>query len=61
MHIKIFLIFFAFLILLGIITVSPCQMGKSGSFLGRTYGIDGYRGKELCSVVKGKLCVLCKK
>ena len=61
MHVKIFLCITAALVLLGIITVNPCGLGESGSILGRTYGIDGSRGKELCSLTKNKLCSLCKK
>ena len=61
MHIKLFLCIIAALVLLGIITVSPCGFGESGSVLGRTYGIDGGRGKELCSLARNKLCSLCKK
>lgn len=61
MHIKIFLCVLAILILLGIITVTPCQIGDECSVLGRTYGVDGGRGRELCSIAKKKLCSLCKK
>ena len=61
MHIKIFLCIVAVLILLGIITVTPCQHGESGSLIGRMYGFDGARGKELCAIAKNKICSLCKK
>lgn len=61
MHLKIFLCIFAALILLGIITVTPCAMGQSCSFLGRSYGIDCGRAKELCSLTGEKLRMITAK
>ena len=56
MHLKIILCVTAVLILLGIITVTPCAIGQKGSLLGRSYGIDCGRANELCSLLKGRIC-----
>jgi hypothetical protein len=56
MHVKIILCVTAALILLGIITVTPCAIGQRGSILGRSYGLDCGRAKELCSIFKGHIC-----
>lgn len=61
MHLKIFLCIFVFLILLGIITVTPCAMGQKNSLLGRCYGFDQNRLKELSDKAKDKICTMCKK
>ena len=61
MHLKIFLCVTAALVLLGVITVTPCALGTGSSFLGRTYGIDNGRAKELCSISRDKLRMMCAK
>ncbi len=45
-------------LILGIITVTPCS-GKKG-FLGRCYGFDQGRCKELASKAKGAMNDMCK-
>lgn len=45
-------------LILGIITVTPCA-GKKG-FLGRCYGIDRGRCKELADKAKGAMNGMCK-
>ena len=53
------LLMIAFLaLILGIITVTPCA-GKQG-FLGRCYGIDRGRCKELADKAKGAMNGMCK-
>lgn len=61
MHLKIFFTLFAVALVLGIITVTPCACGKKGSLLGRCFGVDSYRAKELCSMSKDKISSMCKK
>ena len=61
MHLKIFLCVFVFLVLLGIITVAPCEMGRKNSLLGRSYGFDKNRLNELTDKAKNKICCMCKK
>ena len=52
MHARLFLCFFSLLILLGIITVSPCAWGDKCSLFGRKYHLDGGRFEELADKVK---------
>lgn len=52
MHLKIFLCIAALLIVLGIITVSPCASEQPGSLCGRCYGLDTARCNELLCKIK---------
>ena len=47
MHVRIFLCLTSLLILLGIVTVSPCAWGEKCSLFGRKYHWDGGRLEEL--------------
>ena len=53
MHPKIFLCLTAAAILLGIVTVTPCQRGQKLSLLGRAYALDTARCGELADGVRG--------
>ncbi len=53
MHLKIFLCLTAAAILLGIVTVTPCQRGQKRSVLGRAYALDTARCGELMDDIKG--------
>lgn len=55
-ELKILLALAVLAVLLGVITVTPCATGQKGSFLGRAYGLDSCRVKELTSKMKEKLC-----
>ena len=61
MHLKIFFFIFAFAIVLGIITVTPCEMGRKCSLWGRRFGFNKSRVTELSSMAKNKICSLCTK
>lgn len=52
MHLKIFLCLTAAAILLGIVTVTPCQRGQKLSLLGRAYALDTARCGELADGVR---------
>lgn len=51
---KILLMMILIALLLGIITVTPCSSDKP-SMLGRCYGIDSCRIKELMNKAKSKM------
>ena len=51
MHLKIFLCLTAAAILLGIVTVTPCQRGQKLSLLGRAYALDTARCGELHAIL----------
>ncbi len=61
MHVKIILCIFSLAILLGIITVTPCQRGQKSSVLGRTYGFDSQRADELAEDTKNLVCKIIRK
>lgn len=61
MHLKIFFFIFAFAILLGIITVTPCSSDEKCSLCGRKFGFDPARVKELSSSAKNKISSLCSR
>ena len=61
MHFKIFLCLISLAILLGIITVTPCQRGQKCSLLGRAYAIDTQRADELTENAKNLICKMLKK
>lgn len=61
MHVKFFLCIFSLAILLGIITVTPCQRGQKASLLGRSYGIDSQRADELAEDTKNLICKIIRK
>ena len=57
-ELKILLMIMFLALILGIITVTPCS-GKKG-FLGRCYGFDQGRCKELGNRMKNTLSGMCK-
>ncbi len=57
-ELKILLMIVFIALILGIITVTPCS-GKKG-FLGRCYGFDQGRCKELACKAKGAMNDMCK-
>ncbi len=61
LHLKLFLCLFSLAVLLGIITVTPCQRGQKGSLLGRAYGLDTGRAGELADTARNFLCGLIRK
>ena len=61
LHIKIFLCLISLAILLGVITVTPCQQGQKCSLLGRAYAIDTQRADELAEKIKNLICRCCQK
>ena len=58
---KIFCLLLVAALLLGIITVTPCALGKKGSLLGRCYGVDACRFGELTGKMKDCICRHCGK
>ena len=57
-ELKILMMVIFFAVVLGIITVTPC--GGQKGFLGRCYGFDQGRCKELGSKMKNSLTAICK-
>ena len=56
MHVRIFLCLTSLLILLGIVTVSPCAWGEKCSLFGRKYHWDEGRLEELTDKVRNTVC-----
>ena len=61
MHLRIFLCLLSALVLLGILTVTPCPRGQKFSLFGRAYAVDTARAGELIDGLRGLLCRCCKK
>lgn len=57
-EIKILMLILFFAVILGVITVTPCA-GKKG-FLGRCYGFDQGRCRELGCKMKNAMNGICK-
>ncbi len=54
-ELKIVIMLFVLAVLLGVITVLPSGEGDKCTFLGRKYGIDSCRCRELCCKAKGAI------
>ena len=59
-ELKILMMVIFFAVVLGIITVTPCPSGQKNSVLGRCYGFDSCRCKELGCKVKNAVSSMCK-
>ncbi len=59
-ELKILMMIVFFAVVLGIITVTPCPPGQKNSLLGRCYGFDSCRCKELGGKMKNAMTDMCK-